>query len=167
MKNPLTPAGIQSASFRSVAQHLNHCAIAATPSLTAYLILEKVLNKQYYAAERNRTLHAWESDTATGKLFLRNLLQGTGSENRTIRNYRIKDRTVYSLRCHTNLHYTPANSFLLRYCFIATACPSLLFQANTRTKVSHQIWLFMNALLVWGPIKFSLKINNYAYQKGR
>jgi len=28
MKNPLTPAGIEPATFRFVAQHLNHCATA-------------------------------------------------------------------------------------------------------------------------------------------
>ena len=28
MKNPLTPAGIEPATFEFVAQHLNHCAIA-------------------------------------------------------------------------------------------------------------------------------------------
>ena len=28
MKNPLTPAGIDPATFRFVAQHLNHCATA-------------------------------------------------------------------------------------------------------------------------------------------
>ena len=28
MENPLTPAGIESATFRFVAQHLNHCATA-------------------------------------------------------------------------------------------------------------------------------------------
>jgi len=28
MKNPLTPSGIQPATFRFVAQHLNHCATA-------------------------------------------------------------------------------------------------------------------------------------------
>ena len=28
MKNPLTPAGIELATFRFVAQHLNHCATA-------------------------------------------------------------------------------------------------------------------------------------------
>ena len=31
MKNPLTPAGIEPATFRFVAQHLNHCATAAPP----------------------------------------------------------------------------------------------------------------------------------------
>jgi len=29
MRNPLTPAGIEPANFRFVAQHLNHCATAA------------------------------------------------------------------------------------------------------------------------------------------
>jgi len=28
MKDPLTPAGIEPAAFRFVAQHLNHCATA-------------------------------------------------------------------------------------------------------------------------------------------
>ena len=28
MKNPVTPAGIEPAAFRFVAQHLNHCATA-------------------------------------------------------------------------------------------------------------------------------------------
>jgi len=28
MKNPLTPAGIEPATFRIVTQHLNHCATA-------------------------------------------------------------------------------------------------------------------------------------------
>jgi len=32
MKNPLTPAAIEPATFRFVAQHLNHCA-TAVPSL--------------------------------------------------------------------------------------------------------------------------------------
>ena len=32
MKNPLTPAGIEPATFRFVAQHLNHCATAVPSS---------------------------------------------------------------------------------------------------------------------------------------
>ena len=30
MKNPVTPAGIEPATFRFVAQHLNHCAMTKT-----------------------------------------------------------------------------------------------------------------------------------------
>jgi hypothetical protein len=30
MKNPLTPAGIETETFRIVAQHLNHCATAVS-----------------------------------------------------------------------------------------------------------------------------------------
>ena len=32
MKNPMTPAGIEPATFRFVAQHLNHCATAVPRS---------------------------------------------------------------------------------------------------------------------------------------
>jgi len=35
MKNPLTPAGIEPATFRFVAQHLNHCA-TAVPNRNEY-----------------------------------------------------------------------------------------------------------------------------------
>ena len=31
MKNPMTLAGIEPATFRFVAQHLNHCATAVPP----------------------------------------------------------------------------------------------------------------------------------------
>ena len=33
MKNPLTPAGIEPATFRFVAQHFNHCATAVPPNI--------------------------------------------------------------------------------------------------------------------------------------
>jgi hypothetical protein len=37
MKNPLTLAGIEPATFRFVTQHLNHCATAA-PSVQTYVL---------------------------------------------------------------------------------------------------------------------------------
>jgi len=39
MKNPLTPDGIEPATFRCVAQHLNHCATAAP--------LKEIINRLY------------------------------------------------------------------------------------------------------------------------
>jgi len=33
MKNPLTPAGIEPATFRFVTQHLNHCATAVPTNI--------------------------------------------------------------------------------------------------------------------------------------
>jgi len=36
MKNPLTPAGIEPATYRFVAQHLNHCATAVPPITVEY-----------------------------------------------------------------------------------------------------------------------------------
>jgi len=38
MKNPLTPAGIEPATFRFVAQYLNHCATAVPQILLVVLI---------------------------------------------------------------------------------------------------------------------------------
>ena len=40
MKNPLTPAGIEPATFRFVAQHLNHCA-TAVPQVSCIFIKMK------------------------------------------------------------------------------------------------------------------------------
>ena len=37
MKNPLIPAGIEPATFRFVAQHLNNCATAVPLSFTSYV----------------------------------------------------------------------------------------------------------------------------------
>jgi len=39
MKNPLTPAGIEPATFRFVAQHLNHCATADCQAAGIYASL--------------------------------------------------------------------------------------------------------------------------------
>ena len=39
MKNPMTPSGIEPATFRFVAQHLNHCA-TAVPDQQTYLFTE-------------------------------------------------------------------------------------------------------------------------------
>ena len=36
MKNPLTPAGIEPATFRFVAQHLNHCVTAVPNTMVLY-----------------------------------------------------------------------------------------------------------------------------------
>jgi len=41
MKNPLTPAGIEPATFRFVAQHLKHCATAVPSSGGTFRFLEK------------------------------------------------------------------------------------------------------------------------------
>ena len=39
MKNPLTPAGIEPATFRFVAQHLNHCDVESKERNLLMLIL--------------------------------------------------------------------------------------------------------------------------------
>ena len=61
MKNPLTPAGIEPATFRFVAQHLNHCATAvpwvqysslcnAKASVPTVSSRHMILNKVYHTA---------------------------------------------------------------------------------------------------------------------
>jgi len=45
IKNPLTPAGIEPATFRFVAQHLNHCVTAVPTSSTVSSIIPPVISK--------------------------------------------------------------------------------------------------------------------------
>jgi len=51
IKNPLTPAGIEPATFRFVAQHLNHCATAHlnVPFLmtSVFLITNDISNERF------------------------------------------------------------------------------------------------------------------------
>jgi len=51
MKNPLTPSGNETDTFRFVAQHVNHCA-TAVPILAEYL--SKLLHKSRYAYTNSR-----------------------------------------------------------------------------------------------------------------
>jgi len=59
MKNPLTPAGIEPATFRFVEQHLNHCATAVSPlwrstrNLTRRSLPSKCHTVLRYTCERN------------------------------------------------------------------------------------------------------------------
>ena len=39
MKNPLTQAGVEPATFRFVAQHLNHCATAVPSGYDTYVFV--------------------------------------------------------------------------------------------------------------------------------
>jgi len=44
MKNPLTPAGIEPATFRFVAQNVNHCATAVPFLQRIVSLVEKYIN---------------------------------------------------------------------------------------------------------------------------
>ena len=41
MENPLTPAGIEPATFRIVAQYLNHCATAVPKCIKSYCLFQR------------------------------------------------------------------------------------------------------------------------------
>jgi len=49
MKNPLTPAGIEPATFRIVAQHLNHCATAVPHKCINCLKITGITNSMFRA----------------------------------------------------------------------------------------------------------------------
>ena len=48
MKNPLTPTGIEPATFRFVAQHLNHCATAVTTTTIIIIIIIIIIKTRMY-----------------------------------------------------------------------------------------------------------------------
>jgi len=46
MKNSLTPAGIELATFRFVAQHFKHCAAGGPPRTEIYLSQIQICNRE-------------------------------------------------------------------------------------------------------------------------
>ena len=48
MKNPLTPAGIEPATFLFVVQHLNHCATAVQSIIGYHLLNHKERESQIF-----------------------------------------------------------------------------------------------------------------------
>jgi len=53
MKNPMTPAGIEPATFRFVTQHLNHCATAVpNPSQKANIFSQIQKFPAFYGTQR-------------------------------------------------------------------------------------------------------------------
>jgi len=56
MKNPLTPAGIEPATFRIVTQHLNHCATAVPPKKYMQACLSAVHKMHTVTLSRSNTI---------------------------------------------------------------------------------------------------------------
>ena len=78
MKNPLTPAGIEPATFRFVTQHLNHCA-TAVPGLYQVVSSLKELQIKFgklmhFGVKQDRFSHIPTSSTGllnkTFQIFL-------------------------------------------------------------------------------------------------
>jgi len=55
MKNSMTPSGIEPATFRFVAQHLNHCATAVPPT-TLVKLIKVCLNETYSKVQARKQL---------------------------------------------------------------------------------------------------------------
>jgi len=54
MKNPMTPAGIEPAFFRFVAQHLNYCATAVPRNNTGFTFFEPCIVIYEYLCNKNQ-----------------------------------------------------------------------------------------------------------------
>ena len=48
MKNPMTPSGIEPATFRFEAQYLNHCATAVPPMVITIILYYNVIRPPSY-----------------------------------------------------------------------------------------------------------------------
>ena len=53
MKNPLTPAGIEPATVRFVAQHLNHC-VTAVPNITS--LSHEIITRTHTRTDHSHSL---------------------------------------------------------------------------------------------------------------
>jgi hypothetical protein len=72
MKNPLTPAGIEPATFRFVAQHLNHCATAGyqIAGIYASLLYSIYLLSLYYNSVFQSGDYTWSYTLLPLPLFV-------------------------------------------------------------------------------------------------
>jgi len=57
-KVPMTPAGIEPATFRFVTQHLNHCA-TAIPLETVKRTIRMITHKHIYGKEKTGVMNSW------------------------------------------------------------------------------------------------------------
>jgi len=55
LKNPLTPSGIEPATFRFVVQHLNHCATAAVAIRISDLLLSFIRSIAFRACPSGKS----------------------------------------------------------------------------------------------------------------
>jgi hypothetical protein len=62
MKNPLTPVGVEPATFRFVARHLNHCATATGIEPAAFRFVARHLNHCATAVPHYKNVGAFNSD---------------------------------------------------------------------------------------------------------
>ena len=100
-KIPMTPAGIEPATFRFVAQHFNHCATAVS---TLGLILAKIIRKLGIKYENLRGHALWQTHTHT---FL-------GADKSLARHTSRCRRTESIVSLEANLLLRPNNICLLQ-----------------------------------------------------
>jgi len=72
MKNPLASAGIETATLRFVAQHLNHCATAVPTQIWErdYTNVNAIIAKRDYLLRRV-CLPARNNSASTGRMFIK------------------------------------------------------------------------------------------------
>jgi len=99
MKNPLTPAGIEPATFRFVAQHLNHCATAVPwhfcENLKSHTVTICKFRLSFYELQRRVTWHVTTNVLYRHSTSMRYLAEG---RSRVLRNVSINLQTYTAVQ---------------------------------------------------------------------
>ena len=125
MKNPVKPAGIEPATFRFVAQHLNHCANAVPPPRDS-LITGVISQPRYFL------IHTSEEDYALHILSVRFLL------SQVCCMCNINHIVCYRLSIHFFVLFFIRAIFKLYICF-PTNCTQLIYFINNTLKHMYRL----------------------------
>jgi len=122
MKNSMTPAGIEPATFRFVAQHLNHCATAITLGICFTCLLYGIMENKYSLLLQQKLPTRLSCMSALSNLY-HNLKIHLNIQCDTCLDIQIfptktpyKSALPYSYRMTSSVHVTSLTLLLQSYC---------------------------------------------------